>query len=315
MPYKVEAEQRAFPQSDQAQSVLDCLIKAMAEAEVQVQTHSVVRSLEPLGLEKGFQVKTSGETYTSKRVILATGGLARPETGSTGDGLNWLRKLGLKVHAPDPSLVPITIKEKKFGALMGVSFLDCGIRVLRGGKRILRKRGKLLFAHFGLSGPLILNLSRMLHQEAKKGPVTLALDFFPDQSPEDWEREFQAKIHTSPKKKLSSILKGVFPPKMLSFLLKGMGSGDKPANQVTKTERKVVCGWAKNLELTFEGILGPDKAIVSSGGIDLSEVDFRTVQLKKVPGLHVVGDILNINRPSGGFSLQVCWSTAWAAGS
>jgi predicted flavoprotein YhiN len=105
----------------------------MAEAEVQVQTHSVVRSLEPLGLEKGFQVKTSGETYTSKRVILATGGLARPETGSTGDGLNWLRKLGLKVHAPDPSLVPITIKEKKFGALMGVSFLDCGIRVLRGG--------------------------------------------------------------------------------------------------------------------------------------------------------------------------------------
>jgi predicted Rossmann fold flavoprotein len=313
MPYKVEAEQRAFPQSDNAQSVLDSLTKAMKAMGVQIQTHKAVLKILPY--EKGFTVQTSGDTYSAEEVVLATGGLARPETGSTGDGLKWLKAWGIQVHDPDPSLVPITVKEKSYGALMGVSFLDCGIRVFRDGKKLLSRRGKMLFAHFGLSGPLILNLSRTLYEESKKGKVTLALDFFPDQNPQEWEGELQQKLLAAPKKKLSSVLKGLFPPKMLNFLLKDLKSGAKPANQLTKAERKIICGWAKNLELTFEGILGPDKAIVSSGGIDLKEVDFRSMELKKIPGLRVVGDLLNFNRPSGGFSLQVCWSTGWVAGS
>jgi predicted flavoprotein YhiN len=119
----------------------------------------------------------------------------------------------------------------------------------------------------------------------------------------------------SPKKKLASLLKGTFPAKMLGLLLQELAISEKPANQVTKAERKALCSWAKDLRLTFEGILGPDKAIVSSGGVDLTEVDFKTMGLKKIPSLRVVGDLLNFNRPSGGFSLQVCWSTGWVAGS
>jgi predicted Rossmann fold flavoprotein len=313
MAYKVEVEQRAFPQSDKAESVLHALQKAIREVGVKVLTHKAVRSLEPQ--EEGLRVMTAGESFLAHRVILATGGLARPETGSTGEGLQWLKQLGIKVQDPDPSLVPITLREKAFGALMGVSFLDCGVKVYRDGKKIQGRRGKLLFAHFGLSGPLILNMSRFLYEESKKGTLTLALDFFPEQSMEAWEKGLQEALDRSPKKKLASLLKGTFPAKMLGLLLQELAISEKPANQVTKAERKALCSWAKDLRLTFEGILGPDKAIVSSGGVDLTEVDFKTMGLKKIPSLRVVGDLLNFNRPSGGFSLQVCWSTGWVAGS
>jgi len=236
MKYKVEAENRAFPQSDLSSSVLETLIRALTEHKVEIKTHYLVRNLRRAP-EGHWILEGSKSTLEGKRVILATGGLARPETGSTGDGFHWLSKLGVSVREPDPSLVPITLAEQEYQQWMGLSFSEVQIRVFSQQKKLLTQKGKLLFTHFGLSGPLILGMSSFLHEKGKIAPVTLELDFFPHREYQDLEKEILDALRSNPKKTMKNILSQWFPSKMIPLILKKTKGESVFAAQFTKEQR------------------------------------------------------------------------------
>jgi len=317
MPFKVEENQRAFPADDQARSVLSALERACARGGVKIRT-----GVEVIGLEPGgpFLVKTRNETLTAAQVFLATGGTSRPETGSTGDGFRWLQDRGLRVRYPEPSLVPVAVKEAWVADLAGLAFPEAGLSAWAGGERLETRKGKLLFTHFGLSGPLVLNfateLSRWRTKTARKGDLLLRVDFFPSLESKALDRDLVARFAAQPGKKLKNALGGLLPPRLIPRVLALSGADpEKALAQVTRAEREGLAGALKGLPLTFKKLMDESRAVVSSGGLHIDEVDWRTMACKKVPGLLVGGDLLDINRPSGGYSLQLCWATGWVAGS
>jgi predicted Rossmann fold flavoprotein len=266
------------------------------------------------GVISGVKMR-SDETLVANAYILATGGASRPETGSTGDGFKWLTKLGHTVRIPEPSLVPITTKEKWGHGLSGLSFKEARVSVIQHERTHFKKVGKLLFTHVGLSGPLILNMSRDISELLKYGIVTLSLDLFPTMDHGALDRHIQEIFKKEQNKMLKNTL-ALIVPSTLAKILPSLLSldGEKEVNKVTKTERTVLVKFLKAMPLTITGLLGTDKAIVVSGGLSLKEIELKNMRSKIYDNLYVVGDILDIDRPSGGYSLQLCWTTGWVAG-
>lgn len=323
MATKVEENQRAFPADNQAGSVLAVLERYLAEGRVQVRL-----GVEVLGLETGpgsdglgkrvTGVKTRRETLVAGRYLVATGGTSRPETGSTGDGFRWLADLGLKVRFPEPSLVPVAVKEPWVADLAGLAFPEAALSVWVGTEKLETRKGKLLFTHFGLSGPLVLNfateLSRWRSKTARQGDLLLKVDFFPDREPKALDKELVTLFAAQSGKKLKNALGGLAPPRLVGRVLTQSGADpEKALAQVTRVEREALVTALKGLTLTFKKLMDESRAIVSSGGLHIDEVDWRTMNCKKIPNLAVTGDLLDINRPSGGYSLQLCWATGWVA--
>jgi hypothetical protein len=323
MPSKVEAGKRAFPVDDQARSVLAALERYLAQGKVRLRLGTEVLALEAEvgpGSRRVTGVKTRHETLTAGRYLLATGGTSRPETGSTGDGFRWLAELGLRVRLPEPSLVPVAVKEPWVADLAGLAFPDAGVAAWVGTERLESRRGKLLFTHFGLSGPVVLNfasdLSRWRSRTARQGELVLKVDFFPDLDVKALDRELVERFAAQPGKKLKNSLTGLLPPRVLPRILALSGAdAEKALAQVTRGEREALVGALKGLPLTFKKLMDESRAVVSSGGLHVDEVDWRTMACKSVSNLAVTGDLLDINRPSGGYSLQLCWATGWVAGS
>ena len=325
MPTKEEAEKRIFPATERAQSVWNVLIEYLKEGGVTVLSDSpVVRfvregdenaSSEKTGMIKSVQVK-GGTEIRAKSFILATGGKSRPETGSTGDGFNWLKALGHKVSDSEASLVPIAIKDEWVKELSGVSLQNTKINVYQNGVKQVGKAGKILFTHTGLSGPGILNLSKDIGELLKYGKVVVEVDMVPaldyGQLNTRLQEIFKEHCNKLLKNSLSTLV-----PNALTYV--GMGVAgielDVPCNSVTREQRIALVKFFKHLQMEVKGLLGVDKAIVTSGGVALSEVDFKTMQSRLYPNLYLVGDILDIDRPSGGYSLQLCWTTGFVAGS
>ena len=323
MAHKVEENQRAFPVDNQAGSVLAVLERYLEEGRVQVR-----RGTEVLGLDTaphangGTQVtgvRTKGGTLVAQRYLLATGGTSRSETGSTGDGFRWLAEMGLKVRFPEPSLVPVAVKEPWVADLAGLAFAEAGLSAWVGTEKLETRQGKLLFTHFGLSGPLVLNfateLSRWRSKTARQGDMTLKVDFFPDRDIKALDKELVALFAAQSGKKLKNALGGMIPPRLVGRVLAQSGADpEKSLAQVTRMERESLGAALKGLALTFKKLMDESRAIVTSGGLHIDEVDWRTMCCKKIPNLAVTGDLLDINRPSGGYSLQLCWATGWVAG-
>jgi predicted Rossmann fold flavoprotein len=315
METKLEAEGRMFPASEKAETVWKTLLDYLREGKVTVHSNAEVT---------GFTIKSktisgvklkSGETLSADAYILATGGSSRPETGSTGDGWKWLTKIGHTVRIPAPSLVPITTKESWAHALTGLSFKEARASVLQHNHVHIKKVGKLLFTHVGLSGPLILNMSRDIGELLKYGSVTIALDLFPKMDHGALDRHIQEVFRQEQNKKLKNTLALIVPralAKAIPQLL--LLDGEKEVNKVSKTERTLLLKFLKSITLSVTGLLGTEKAIVVSGGLLLEEVELKSMRSKKYDNLYVVGDILDIDRPSGGYSLQLCWTTGFVAG-
>ena len=323
MPYRVEANQRAFPADNDARSVLAALERYLAQGRVKTRLGTEVLALggEQTGdTGRVTGVKTRHETLTAGRYVLATGGTSHPETGSTGDGFRWLRDLGLRVRLPEPSLVPVVVREPWVAELAGLAFGEAGLAAWVDGERQDYRQGKLLFTHFGLSGPLVLNfatdLSRLRSRTARRGELVLKVDFFPGTDAKALDRDLVERFAQQPGKKLKNSLAGLLPPRVIPRVLAVSGADpEKVLAQVTRAERDAVVAALKGLPLTFKTLMDESRAVVSSGGLSIDEVDWRTMRCKKVPNLAVTGDLLDINRPSGGFSLQLCWATGWVAGS
>ncbi len=315
MQTKVEPGNRVFPMSDRSQSVFDVLEGYMKEGGVIVRPSSSVTSIQASnGLIKGVAL-SDGTVILGKRYILATGGKSHPETGSTGDGFRWLRAIGHTIIDPDPSLVPIRVKESWIRELSGISFEDVKLSIFQGGKKQGSNRGKLLFTHFGLSGPLVLNMSKDIGESLKYGETEVSVDFFPTLDVKKIDEKIQGIFSEHLNKQIKNVLREIVVPLLVPVLIRLSGiDPEKEVNSITKEERLALVKLLKDFRLQVDGLLGPEKAIVTSGGVALQEVDFKSMQSRLYPNLFLVGDILDIDRPSGGYSLQLCWTTGYVAG-
>lgn len=310
----IEAEKRAFPMTEKAADVHALLRKYMAKGGVEILNDSPV-----LGLESSHKMITKivhdSGSLEARKVILATGGKSHPETGSTGDGFRWLRDLGHTVIEPDPALVPITIRNPWTLDLAGVSLKGVRLTASSDGEKFDARSGKMLFTHTGLSGPLVLNMSKGIGAKLKDGDVTLALDLYPGLDAVALDRKVQEVLEGQKNRMVKNSIGAIVQPRLGNILLALAGiNGDTPIHQLTREERLEFVRLLKRLEMKVSGLLGEEDAVVTGGGVALDEVDFRSMRSKLVKNLFLVGDILDFDRPSGGFSLQICWSTGWIAG-
>lgn len=333
METKEEEEGRVFPLSNKAKSVWGVLIGYMKERGVTVRTKAEVVEINFSKSLDQFVINLSDKSLIYTRVcILATGGTSRPETGSTGEGFLWLTKLGHTVIQNSVALVPIVLKDGWVKKLAGVTLKDIKLTTYKNGTKQKVYKGKLLFTHVGISGPTVLNMSREVGEllygqegseykkaaktpEEKKKEVTITLDLFPTLDNKALSEKIQALLNEQSNKKIKNSLSSlIFPALIDTALLLTKIDGETPNHSVRREERKALISLLKSIPLHVKGLLGKDKAIVSSGGVSLTEVDFKTMQSRFLPRLYLVGDILNIDRPSGGYSLQLCWTTGYVAG-
>lgn len=314
---KVEPGFRVFPESDKSMEVLEALIRYAKNSGVEFKLSADVTGFKndkKTGKIISVTLK-NGEEIKAKSFILATGGKSHQETGSTGDGFIWLKKIGHKVIESNPALVPIKIKELWIGDFSGITLERVGISVWQDNKKDMNKVGKVLFTHEGLSGPTILNMSKDIGEMLQYGEVKIALDFFPGVGLDIIHEKFKKLFEEHSNKKIKNLVLGEVPAKIFLKIL-GLLKIDEEIeiHSIFRDERIALIEKLKKFDLRVESLLGFDKAIVTSGGLDLNEVDFKMMRSKTYDNLFFAGDILDFDRPSGGFSLQICWTTGHLAG-
>ena len=261
-------------------------------------------------------VETTQGTFSGKSFIFATGGVSHPETGSTGDGFSWLRDLGHTVKDPTPTIVPLAVSDTWVKVLAGVSLSFMKISFYLDGKRQFTKTGKVLFTHFGLSGPLILNSAAEVGEMLMNGEVTATIDAYPDTDLGAVDDRVVRVFDANKNKELKTVIRELVPHGMskgMELLLSEMDL-TTPVHSVTREDRRKIVDLLKALPVTITGLMGNDRAVAADGGIVLEEIDMRTMKSKLFENLFVTGDLLHINRPSGGYSLQLCWTTGYVAG-
>lgn len=314
MPTKVEAENRVFPQSNSAQSVWDVLVSELEDAKVEVLTGSPVVKIKS-SKNKIINVETDDAIISAKSFIFTTGGTARPETGSSGDGFKWLKKLGHTISTPSVALVPVKIKEEWVHRLQGLSLPNVKVTLLDAKVRGESKVGKILFTHFGLSGPLVLGMSQVIGEALREGTIPMELDLFPALDQTMLDEKLRAHLAKVQNKKWANALAGFVSPLLAPVLVELSGiNPTMPVNKVPRAARLAFVRKMKALILTPTGLLDAGKAIASSGGVALEEINFKTMRSQKIENLYLAGDILDFDRPSGGFSLQICWTTGKISG-
>jgi len=313
---KEEANLRVFPKSEKARDVRDTLAEYLKKTKVQLLMGIPVTGFTKSdNLAIGSVRLGNGKEIHARAYILATGGKSHPETGSTGDGFVWLENIGHRVIKPIPSLVPISIKDAWVKKLQGISVPDVKISLLQNGEKQNSKIGKILFTHFGVSGPTILNMSKEIGELLEYGDVEIVLDMFPKLDPGALDKKIQAVFAGHSNKMFKNSLGELLPSAVAAAIVDISGiDGDTFCHSVKKDQRLAFAKLLKAMPMKVGGLLGADKAIVTSGGVALEEVGFKNMRSRLFSNLYLVGDVLNIDRPSGGYSLQLCWTTGYVAG-
>lgn len=311
---KTERGGRVFPVSDKAQEVVDVLKNYLKENGVKIFTGTEVLGFDYVGRKiKSVRLNT-GKIFADK-FILAVGGKSYPVTGSTGDGYAWAAELGHKIILPSPALVPIKTKESWVKDLQGVSLKNVEISVWQNKKKKETRFGEMLFTHFGLSGPIVLDVSKKVGELLAGGETKIAIDLKPALTEEQLDKRLQREFAENSKKDFKNYLPELLPQKMINVFIGLAGiDGKKKINLITREERKKLATLLKNIPLTVENLMGYNQAIVTSGGVDLKEVDSKTMKSKIIDNLFFAGEILDLDGPTGGYNLQICWSTGHAAG-
>jgi predicted Rossmann fold flavoprotein len=312
---KVEANGKIFPATDRAVDVLDALVNRLSRSGATFRGHSPVTSIDRLDGALGFVVGLAGSSITARSVILAVGGRSYPGCGTSGDGYALLRRLGHTIIDPRPALVPIRVESEWVSSLRGLSLPDVIASVrLPSGSLLQERREAILFAHFGLSGPAILDVSRAVARHDGPGPLVLQIDMFPELSREALDARLQSESRRG-KQALVSILAAELPQRLSECLVDAAGiPRGRVGPDLSRAERNRLVSTLKALRLPIQGTLGFEKAEVTSGGIALDEVDPRTMASRLVPGLYLVGEVLDLDGLIGGYNFQAAWSTAWLAG-
>lgn len=314
VPLKIEDNNRVFPKSDQAGDVLNALTDYLRESKVDILTDSAVKNIVKQGNKIEKIILANGEEIFAEKFIIATGGKSYSMTGSSGDGYEWLRMLGHTIVSPQPALTPLIARENFIKDLQGISLVNVLVSAYKQDKKIAEKKGEIIFTADGLSGPAIINISKAIGQALPEKTI-LKLDFFPQYSLVGMDEKLRQIFREANNKLLKNSLDGLLPPRLSSLVIKLSGAdSEKQINSVTREERKALVNLLKELKLEVKELAGFDKAMVTAGGVSLNEVDPQTMKSKIINNLYFAGEILDLDGPTGGFNLQIAWSTGYAAG-
>ena len=325
VPTKIEKGGKVFPVSDKAADVLRALKNYMQKNGVEILFGATVLGFE--FSEDGNQKRITGvrlknKIIHAKKFILASGGKSYPATGATGDGYSWARDCGHKIITPMPTLVPLKIQEKWVKEAQGVSLENVKISLVRGKLPVETRHclvstmGDAIFTHFGLSGPAVLNLSRKITEFTPENmPLSISIDLKPEIDRKALDIFLQKDFIKFANKDILNYLPELCPPKLAKIILRLADIlPAKKINIVTKLERACIVSLLKDLRLTVIGHTGFEQAMMTRGGVDLKEVEPKTLRSKIVPNLYLVGEVLDLDGPTGGYNLQIAWSTGHAAG-
>ncbi len=315
-PVKTERGGRVFPVSDHAYDVTAALERQLRKGKADIRLHTEVkRLLAEDGKIKGVELADGSVEY-GDAVILATGGLSYPLTGSDGDGYRMAEEEGHTIKETFPSLVPLTIQEEWCKSLQGLSLKNVRASLFMEGKKPLYEGfGEMLFTHFGVSGPLILSASSYYGKKGKGDKAVLRLDLKPALTPEQVDKRLLRDFEENKNKQFKNSLGKLFPSKLIPVMIALSGiDGEKKVHEVTKEERVRLAHLIKDLRMTVTGTRGYAEAVITRGGIHVKEVNPSTMESKIIKGLYFAGEMLDVDALTGGFNLQIAWSTGYQAG-
>lgn len=318
MKTKVERGGRVFPVSDHASDVIQTLTGAMEKHGIRVEYHArVMRLLMRDGAVCGVSLD-SGKRYEASRVLIATGGKSYPSTGSTGDGYALAQSAGHEIVLPCPSLVPFVAEDADIPSLQGLAPRNVRVKIFdmrKPKKPLFEDFGEMLFTHFGVSGPLMLSASAVVGDVLEETPLTLLIDWKPALSEEELDKRILRDFGENKNRQFKNALGGLAPAKLIPVLIARSGiPEEKKVNGITRQERKNLTLCLKQFSVTLTGLRDFNEAIVTRGGVALSGVDPSTMESKRVKGLLFAGEVLDLDAVTGGFNLQIAWSTGYLAG-
>jgi len=315
VPTVTERGQRVFPASNEAEDVVKALRRYCLDHGVQFRTHAPVEEIRVVeGALRGVRV-VGGATYDARRVIIATGGLSYPGTGSTGDGYRLARAVGHTVVEPRPGLVPLVTAEPFVERLQGLSLRNVRATLLQGNRELGGEFGEMLFTHFGVSGPIILTLSRLATEALATGPVRLSIDLKPALSAEQLDARIRRDIAALGASSYPALLKRLLPRLLIAVFQERSGiARDRALSQLTADERGRIVTLLQAFDLTVVATRPITEAIITIGGVSTREIDPRSMESRLVPGLYYAGEVIDVAGDTGGFNLQVAFTTGRVAG-
>lgn len=336
---KVERGNRVFPVSDRAGDVISALVRIMKRLGVKIEYDTTVTELivshggdtdfgngSGAGNQSDDNKKTgrdivtgvkcaSGKTYPADAVIVATGGISYPTTGSTGDGYEFAQKTGHNVTALSPALVPFNVAEEDVKELQGLALKNSGVTIYDGKKKLYEDFGELLFTHFGVSGPTVLSASSYVAKKIKDHPLKLVIDLKPGLDTEQLDARVLRDFEEFMNKNFNNALDKLLPKSLIPVIIRRSGIDEyKKVHEISREERMRLVNTIKNLEFTLTGLRGYNEAIITQGGVSVKDIDPSTMESKKVSGLYFAGEVLDLDAVTGGFNLQIAWSTGHLAG-
>lgn len=314
LPYKVERGNRVFPTSDHSSDVIKVLEREMKKENVEILLNTKVKSLVIENIIcKGVVLKDK-KRIIADSTIIATGGVSYPRTGACKDGYDFAESAGHSIVKPQPSLVPFELADSCCKDVMGISLKNVSITIYADNKKIHSDFGEMLFTHFGVSGPIIIKASSYIHKYLDK-QLSLAIDLKPALDEKQLDDRILKDFKMFQNKQLKNSLDKLLLHSLVPVVLEKSGlDGEKKINELTKEERKVLGQTIKNLSFTITGLRGFDEAIITKGGVKVKEVDPGTMESKLVGGLYFAGEVLDLDALTGGFNLQIAWSTGYLAG-
>lgn len=329
MPWKVERGNRVFPVSDHSSDVTKALERAMDQAGVKVLLQTEVKDIRTHGGQiAGVEVKRRGprgerhrehtEVLPADAVIIATGGISYPTTGSTGDGYGWAKRLGHGLVDMRPALVPMAALEDYIPAMQGLSLRNVTLRIRnQRGREIYREFGEMLFTHFGVSGPLVLTASSLVGKKlAEEGTLAASIDLKPALEEKQLQERLLREFSKAPNRHFGNVLREVLPAKMVPVAAELSHIPEhQPVREITREQRNDLVKLLKGFSFTLCGLRGFSEAIITQGGVSVRDVDPSTMESRKIGGLYFAGEVLDLDALTGGFNLQIAWSTGFLAGS
>lgn len=315
MPTKTERGKRVFPASDHSSDVIRTLEHQMKKYHVRLHLQSEVKHLLIQGGALAGIALKDGTQIRGDACIIATGGFSYPLTGSTGDGYRLAREAGHEVTELFPSLVPVETEEKWVRDLMGLSLRNIELTVKRGKKELYRDFGEMIFTHFGLSGPVILSASSEVGPALEKGPLAFHVDLKPALSCEQLDHRILRDFEEQKNRQFKNSLGKLLPSKLIPVIIDLSGiPPEKKIHDISKEERRNLVRQIKDLNMTVNALRGWNEAIITKGGVSVKDIDPSTMESKKVKGLYFAGEVMDLDAVTGGFNLQIAWSTAYMAG-
>jgi len=313
---KIEKDGRVFPVSDRAQDVLNVFLKYLEEKGVKILCQEKIAGLNIKNKSvESAQLANDRKIY-AKAFILCSGGAAYPLTGSSGDGYEFAKKMGHNIIAPRPALAPVEIAEDWVKKMPGLGLKNVEIRIIFDGKKQDSRTGDMIFTHYGISGPMVLDMSKKIAELALAGKVSVEIDLKPEMDMKEADEWLRDEFVANANRDLKNYLPGIMPQRLAELFMElSKISPKKKINLITREERKKLLVLLKGLKMTARGSMGFEQANITSGGVDLAEIDSRTMMSKKIKNLFFAGEIIDLDGPTGGYNLQICWSTGFAAGS